>query len=80
MTNSNLQLYKQATVAALPFTIFFAIMCVIMAVLFAVTNASNANDNSQAVTTDDSVEVMLNDIQTAIDNSGIDGITIIYNK
>ena len=82
MTNS--QLFKQATATALPFTAFFAIMCVIMAILFAVShvfaNASNASDNSQAVETNDSVEVMLKDIQAAIDDSGVEGITIVYNK
>lgn len=81
------QLFKQATATALPFTIFFTIMCVIMAILFAVShtfanasNASNASDNSQTITTNDSVEVMLSDIQAAIDESGVQGITIVYNK
>lgn len=78
MTNS--QLFKQATATALPFTVFFTIMCVIMAILFAVSNTSNANDNSQTAATNDSVEVMLNDIQAAIDESGVQGITIVYNK
>ena len=75
------KIIKQAIATALPFTAFFTIMCVIMAVLFAVSCAfANANDHSQAVTTNDSVEVMFNDIQAAIDDSGVEGITIVYNK
>lgn len=78
------KIVKQAIATALPFTAFFAVMCVIMAVLFAVSyafaNASNANDNSQTVTDNDSVEVMFNDIQATIDESGVQGITIVYTK
>ena len=74
------KLVKQAIATALPFTAFFAIMCVIMAVLFAVSHANNANDNSQAATANDSLGIMFNDIQAAIDDSGVEGITIVYNK
>lgn len=78
------KLVKQAIATALPFTIFFAIVCIIMAILFAVSyafnNASNANYNSQTVTANDSVAIMFNDIQSAIDDSGVEGITIVYNK
>ena len=78
------KLVKQAIATALPFTAFFAVMCVIMAVLFAVScafnNASNANYNSQTVTADNSIDIMFNDIQSAIDDSGVEGITIVYNK
>ena len=81
---NNSQLFKQATATALPSTILFTVMCAVMAVLFtaayASANTSNANDNSQTITTNDSVEVMLNDIQAAIDESGVEGITIVYNK
>ena len=78
------KIVKQAIATALPFTAFFAVMCVIMAILFAVSyafaNASNANDRSQAVTADDSLNIMFNDIQAAIDDSGVEGITIVYTK
>lgn len=79
------KLVKQAIATALPFTAFFAIMCVIMAVLFAVShafnNASNTNDHSQTVTANDSsIDIMFNDLQVAIDDSGVEGITIVYNK
>lgn len=75
------KIVKQAMAVALPFTTFFAVMCVIMAALFAVSNASNANDNSQAVTPNDSsLDIMFNDLQAAIDDSGVEGVTIVYNK
>lgn len=79
---ANKKLIKQAIATALPFTAFFAIMCVIMAVLFAVSHAfSNASDHSQTATADNSsIDVMFNDIQAAIDESGVQGITIVYNK
>ena len=78
------KLVKQAIATALPFTAFFAIVCVIMAILFAVShafyNASNANDHSQTATANDSLGIMFNDIQAAIDDSGVEGITIVYTK
>lgn len=79
------KIVKQAIATALPFTAFFAVMCVIMAILFAVSyafaNASNANDNSQAATANDSsLDIMFNDIQAAIDESGVHGITIVYSE
>ena len=78
---ANKKIVKQAMATALPFTAFFAVMCVIMAALFAVSNTSNDNDNSQAVTANDaSLDIMFNDLQTAIDDSGVEGITIVYNK
>lgn len=82
MTNS--QLFKQAIAIALPSTILFTVMCAVMAVLFAAAyasaNASNADNTAQVVTANDSVEIMLKDIQAAIDDSGVEGITIVYNK
>lgn len=82
---------REAMATALPFTAFFAIMCVIMAVLFAVSHAFNnasdhgqaitASDNSQAATADDtSLAIMFNDLQAAIDESGVQGVTIVYSE
>lgn len=90
---ANKKQIKQAMATALPFTILFAIMCVIMAVLFAVSyafaNAGSPNDHSQTVTPSDnvqtvtavdSVDAMLDEIQVAIDESGVQGITIVHTK
>lgn len=78
---ANKKLVKQAIATALPFTAFFSIVCVIMAVLFAVSHAFyNANDHSQTAAANDSVNIMFNDLQAAIDDSGVEGITIVYNK
>lgn len=84
------KLIKQAMATALPFTAFFAIMCVIMAVLFAVSHAFNnasdhgqaitASDNSQAATANDSLAIMFDDLQAAIDESGVQGVTIVYSE
>lgn len=83
------KLIKQAMATALPFTAFFAIMCVIMAVLFAVSHASSASDhgqaitasdNSQAATANDSLAIMFDDLQAAIDESGVQGVTIVYSE
>lgn len=77
---------KQAMATALPFTIFLAIACAIMALVIAASNASSSSDSSQTVTpsddiqtvtADDSLDIMFDNIQAAIDESGVEGVTIV---
>ena len=88
------KLIKQAIATALPFTGFFALACLLVALFIGGISGINAmnerneasfaklydNDTSQTVTADDSLDIMFNDIQKAIDDSGVEGITIVYNK
>lgn len=91
---ANKKLIKQAIATALPFTGFFALACLFMALFIggisainamdernkASFNALYADDSSQTVTADDSLDIMFDDIQAAIDDSGVEGITIVQTK
>ena len=83
------KLVKQAMATAWPLTAFFAIVCLFMALVVAVSHASSASDHGQAITADNSQaataddtsqDIMLDNIQAAIDESGVQGVTIVYSE